>query len=120
MKKILIFIFMTVLSSPAISGSYPCNGQIDLLAVTRDGSVEIYSTQMFGNKIKGRVICNISSIRKSVTPETCKSWYSTLLAQKAINSSSTIYYLDHEARSCSAVPEFGNAVAPHAVADGLL
>ncbi|WP_141229388.1 hypothetical protein [Cellvibrio mixtus] len=116
MKAFLTPTFTILLSLlPGIgSASSVCSGTIDMLLVTQSGIVEVYSSEIYGNS-NGRNICNINTNWKSVTPDTCKAWYSTLLALAAQNKPAKIHYLPHETASCANVANYNDSVAPYAV-----
>lgn len=63
------------------------------------------------------MICNLQSAWKGVNVETCRVWYSTLLAQVSRAQPVKLYYLSHESSSCAAIPYYGNASAPYGVSD---
>lgn len=105
---------LTLFSSFSHASSV-CSGTIDMLVVTQGGSVEVYSAEIYGNINLGRSICNINTTWKNVTPDTCKVWYSTLLALVAQNKPVKVHYLQQEMTSCESLATFNNAVAPYAV-----
>ena len=106
-------LLLTLATNSSIA-SIACTGQIDILVTTQSGMVELYSQEIYSDSL-GRSICNVNSTWKSVPPDTCKIWYSTLLTQAAQKKSVNVYYLPHEAASCNAVATYNNAVAPYAV-----
>jgi hypothetical protein len=115
LKKVsALFLFLSVTGN-SWAGSMVCSGIIDFVLVSRTGNIEVYSTQLYGNTL-GRNICNLNTTWKTVTPETCKVWYSTLLAQLAQAKPTKIYYLTEDAETCPLISTYNNAVAPHGVA----
>lgn len=110
----MVFLLLSI-TNTSWAGSYICSGIIDFMLVSRGGAIEIYSSQIYGGT-PGRYICNLNTTWKTVSPETCKAWYSTLLAQSAQAKPAKIYYLTEDAATCANIPYYDNAVAPHGVA----
>lgn len=114
-KKISLSLLLLSIANTGWAGSYICSGLIDTMLVSRGGTVEIYSAQIYGNTV-GRSICNLNTTWKTVAPETCKTWYSTLLAQSAQAKPAKIYYLTEEAATCPNILYYDNAAPPYGVA----
>jgi hypothetical protein len=114
--KFTILISSLLFSSLCFSGSYQCLGKIDNLFITRDGNIEVYSSEIYGNGI-GRKICSTNTIWKSVTPETCKVWISTILAQIAQKKPTRIYYLTEDTANCSTAANYEAAPAPWGISE---
>lgn len=114
MCKALLATLILIICGHSKAASIPCDGVIDRLMVTRSGTVEIYSIEIYGNTL-GRSICNMNATWKTVSPDTCKTWYSTLLAQAAQNKSVLLYYLTPEMDTCENIATYDNAVVPHGV-----
>ncbi|WP_444942013.1 hypothetical protein ACJJI3_07450 [Microbulbifer sp. ZKSA004] len=107
MKNILwISLLMTAVNA---SASSICEGEVDRVQLTRGGYVELISNELYGSS-EGRRICNMSSSWNIVTPETCKGWYSLVLASIAQQSAIRIQY--NEGGTCAEQPIWADSNSP--------
>ena len=114
--KSILFVSSIFCSNFCFSGSYSCYGKIDNLFITRPGNVEVYSTEIYGNTV-GRMICNTTSSWKGVSPDTCKVWVSTILAQIAQKKSTKIYYLTEDSANCTSLLTYDNSPSPWGISE---
>lgn len=114
--KILVVACSILYSCFCFSGSYNCTGKVENLFVTRNGDVELYSTEIYGSNI-GRKVCNTTSAWKNVSADTCRVWISIMLAQVAQKKPLKVYYLTDDAANCTSLPAFENAPPPWGVSE---
>ena len=118
MKKIIFLIFIYLVSTSVSAGSIACSGKIDMLFAKRDGKIELYSEELYGSS-QGRTLCDMTAEWKGVDTNTCKTWYSNLLAQSSQNKPAVVYYLDTEVNNCTSISTFNNAASPFGIADNV-
>ncbi len=111
------YLFVVLIFVSEISQASKCSGDIDMLLVTRNGAVELYSEELYGTGT-GRTLCYVNAEWKSVSADICRVWYSTLLAKSAQSKPAAIHYnFDSVVPSCSDVSTYGSAISPWAVSD---
>jgi hypothetical protein len=109
--KISVLLVSIIISLPVFA--YACTGKVDRVQLTGAGSVEIISSELYGNST-GHTICNLSTVWKDVTVESCKGWYSLILSSIAQNVAIKIQYTT---TACENVGEWSNANPPHMLSD---
>lgn len=107
MRKIIFFV-LAILSAPVLSTTI-CDGMVARVQLTREGNVEVISSQLYGNS-DGRTVCNIHAEWKGVKPESCRGWYSLMLSSVAMKSKIRVQY--SAGQTCAGQPSWSAANAP--------
>lgn len=96
------------LSSVATANSFTCSGNVLVLLVYADGSVNVKMS--WRNDFT--YICNIRQSRLGVDPITCAMWMNTINAVRAQGGTISAYYTVTPDSSCTALPTYTSSPAP--------
>jgi hypothetical protein len=95
------------------SAAYVCSGKIDAISQPYEGSVQLWSVQLYGDSTP-RTICNLKATWNGVDPAVCRGWLAALLSAKAMGSVVNIQYND-TMTACAQQPAYANAAAPWSI-----
>lgn len=116
MKKIITSVILLVLfSSSAIAGRLHCVGIIDKINVSENGSLSIYSKDIYGDS-SGRTICNLLK-QDGIPVEICKLWSSQIMESYSSKRPLRIAFKESKYTSCLAHPLWDKADKPSTVSN---
>lgn len=103
---------ISLYTASASANSYHyCSGTVGAVWVESHGGVQI-SGSWRNDHTK---ICNINGNWNGVDKEVCKAWLSQVQIAKASGKEVTLRYSSNTVESCSQIPNYSGAPAPHYV-----